>query len=81
MIKKMPVQNFKTFGEAEKALWNFSPDATYFEQLSGIYKLGNTLNDYRCPQGVFKYNSIEEAQQQNKEWQMAHAVKKRSIAD
>ena len=69
----MPVQKFRTFNEAEKALWCFEPDEEYFRKLREMYSLARELNPIRYPQGVFKYRSIEEAQQQQREWEMEHA--------
>ena len=69
----MPVQKFKTFEEAEKALWTFQPDKSYFRRLSALYRFTRELNPISYPRGVFKYHSLEDAQQQQQEWELEHA--------
>ncbi len=69
----MPVYKYKTFEEAERALWNFHPNAAYFKQVAELWKFANQLCPITYPQGIFKYRSIEEANQQRDEWELAHA--------
>ncbi|MBI1930716.1 hypothetical protein HYR99_41530 [Candidatus Poribacteria bacterium] len=69
----MPVYKYKTFEEAESALWNFHPNAAYFNQVAELWKFANQLCPITYPQGIFKYRSIEEANQQRDEWELAHA--------
>jgi len=69
----MSVYKYKTFEEAERALWNFHPNAAYFKQVAELWKFANQLCPITYPQGIFKYRSIEEANQQRDEWELAHA--------
>jgi hypothetical protein len=59
----MPVQKFKTFEEAERALWNFNPDSDYYKKLREFYKLFSRLSKFSYPKGVFKFHSLEEAEE------------------
>lgn len=71
----MAIEKFKTFEEAEQALWCFKPDAEYFKRVRELWKLANRLCPPRFPQGVFKYKTIEDANKQKEEWILANALK------
>jgi hypothetical protein len=72
----MPVQKFKTFEEAEKALWNFKPDDTYLARVAELWDFANKLNPISYPKGIFKFKTIEEANQHREEVELAQARKK-----
>jgi hypothetical protein len=74
----MPVQKFKTFEEAEKALWNFYPDEEYYARVAELWDFADKLNPISCPNRVFKFRTIEEANKHREEWELAHAQKKQS---
>ncbi len=57
----MPVQKFKSFEEAEKALWNFNPDKNYYKSVSNFYRLFSRLTKIQVSKGVFKFRNHEEA--------------------
>ncbi len=57
----MPIYKYRSFEEAEKALWNFNPDKTYFEKVAFILKSGCELLQPKCKPGVRKFKSIQEA--------------------
>ena len=59
----MPVQKFKTFEEAERALWNFKPDAEYYRQVAALYKLFCKISKFSYPKGIFKFKTFEEAEE------------------
>lgn len=65
----MAVQKFKTFQEAREALWTFKPDAAYYESLQSFWLAIDRLQPIKkYPQGVFKYRTMEEADQAMKDW-------------
>jgi hypothetical protein len=72
----MPVQKFKTFEEAEKALWNFKPDDAYLARVAELWDFANKLNPISYPKGIFKFKTIEEANKHREEVELAHARKK-----
>ena len=37
----MPVYKYKTFEEAESALWNFRPDEAYFSRVAELWNFAN----------------------------------------
>ncbi len=57
----MPVYPFKSFDEAQKALWNFNPDDAYYRRVAQLFELAFRLSPPRCRRGVFPFRSIEEA--------------------
>ncbi len=71
----MPVYKYKTFEEAERALWNFHPDKNYFEKLKDLWDFADKLNPIEHPHGVFKFKTLKEANQHRAKWEMAHAKK------
>jgi hypothetical protein len=74
----MPVYKYKTFEQADKALWNFNPDEEYYKQVAELWRFANKLSPITYPKGIFKFRSIEEANKQRQEWELAHAKKMRT---
>ena len=69
----MPVYKYKTFEEADRALWNFHPDETYYQQVAALWRFANKLSPISYPKGIFKFRSIEEANKHRDEFELAHA--------
>ena len=69
----MAVYKYKTFEEAEQALWNFHPDEAHFKRVAELWNFANTICPIHYPQGIFKYRNIAEANKQQDEWERAHA--------
>ena len=59
----MVVQKFKSFEEAEIALWVFNPNSEYFKKVRAFYKLFSKLSKFSYPKGVFKFRSLDEAEE------------------
>ena len=74
---KMPVYKYKTFEEADQALWNLNPDEIFFRKIHELFILAVKLNPVIYPRGVFKYKTFEEAQEQRLEWELRNAVYKK----
>lgn len=62
----MPVYKFKSFEEAERALWNFNPDAGYYRRVAGLFELAFRLSPPKCRRGVLAFHSLDEAK--NSAW-------------
>lgn len=73
----MSIQKFKTLDEAEQALWCYNPDEKYFKQVRELFKLANRLCPPDFPRGIFKYRTMEEANNAKQEWLLQNALKKR----
>ncbi len=76
----MAVLKYKTFEDAEQALWNFNPDNDFFRKIHELFVLAAKLNPVIYPRGVFKYKTFEEAQEQRLEWELRNAVDKKRKA-
>ncbi len=74
----MPVQKFKTFEEAEKALWKVHPDEAYYDRVAELWDFANKLNPISYPKGIFKFRTIEEANKHREELELAHIKKRES---
>jgi len=73
----MPVEKFKSLKDAERALLTFNPDKQYYNNLKEFFKLATMLNPVRFPRGIFKYNTLEEADRQKQQWIRENAKKQR----
>lgn len=56
----MGVTKFRTFEEAEQALWCISPDAAYFERVRAMFEVAERLRPRNFRPGITKFCSIEE---------------------
>ncbi|MDQ1352381.1 MAG: hypothetical protein QG657_2687 [Acidobacteriota bacterium] len=72
----MPIQKFKTFEDAEKALLNAYPDDAYFARVAELWNFADKLNRISYPKGIFKFKTIEEANRHREELDLAHIRKK-----
>lgn len=57
----MPLFKYKSFEEARKAQWNFSPDDSWYVKLSELYDMAFKLAPPVCRPGIRYYKTIEEA--------------------
>ena len=71
----MPVYKFRTFEEAERALWNLRPDKQYYHRVKELWNFANQLNPIVYPRGVFKFKTLEEANRHRENIEIEHAKK------
>lgn len=71
----MPVYKYRTFEEAERALWNFNPDEAYFKRVADLWAFADQLNPIIYSKGIFKFRNLEEANKQRYELELVHAKK------
>ncbi len=57
----MPIQKFKTFQQAEEALWVMRPDENYYQKVSEHWEFANKVHPRFFPRGVFKFKTMTEA--------------------
>lgn len=67
----MPVQYFRTFEEAERALWHEPGDPRILPTLRFVCSWDALLPQYPLPRGVQKFRSIEEANAAREAWETA----------
>ena len=66
----MPVYRFKTFEEARRAQWREPGDPEIVEILRVLWAFSDSLaGDFTPPRGVFKFRTIEEANQHRQAWE------------
>ncbi|MCL4512051.1 MAG: hypothetical protein M1470_13425 [Bacteroidetes bacterium] len=70
----MPVQKFKTFDEASKALWNFAPDEDYYKRVENFYKLASQLITLSAMRGIYKFHDLEEVEQHRMEFLLQNSL-------
>jgi hypothetical protein len=71
-----PIQRFRTFEEAEEALWCFEPDVAYWKRVKRLFALAERLRPRRCPRGIFRYRTINEANREATEWNPSNVTSK-----
>ena len=59
----MPVYKYRTLEEAEEALYQLSRDEGYWKRLRRLWELALRLRPVTCPRGVFRFRTLEEAQE------------------
>ena len=62
------IQKFSTFEAAEEALCYFEPDQHYFERVARLWDFVDGVCPRKYSRGIFRYRSIEEANEQADEW-------------
>ncbi len=72
----MPVYKYKTFEEADQALWNFNPDENYYYQIHQLFILTDKINAVKCRAGILKYHTLQEAQEHRLDMEIKAAVEK-----
>lgn len=76
----MPVYKYRTFEEAERALWNFNPDEAYFKRVAELWEFADQLNSIIYPKGVFRFRNIEEANKHRDKVELEHAKRVQASA-
>lgn len=72
----MSVQKFRSFEEAEQALWCFSPDKNYYKRVRNFYNLISSISHIQYPHGIFKYKNLTEADRDKMKWILNSVIHK-----
>ena len=56
----MGIVKFRTFEEAEQALWTFAPDHAYFDRIRELFDVAQRLCPIVPKPGIQKFRNIEE---------------------
>jgi hypothetical protein len=64
----MPVQKFRDFDEARKALWADSGQIDLVPRIKRLWAFSTRLTPPQIPRGIRKFRSIEEANQDRDNW-------------
>ena len=73
----MPVQRFRTFDDARRDLWLTPSDPKLLARIRSLWEFSARLAPCAMPQGVRKFRSIEEANQDRDRWtqERIHALR------
>ena len=64
----MPVQRFRDFEDARRALWIQSGDPRLVARIRSLWEFSARLVPRQIPRGVRKFSTIEEANQERDRW-------------
>ena len=64
----MPVQRFRNFDDARRDLWLAPGDPKLWARIRSLWEFSGRLAPCTIPQGVRKFRSIEEANQDRDLW-------------
>ena len=67
-MSKMPVQKFRDFEAARRALWLPSGHKDLVRRIKALWAFSSHLALSQIPRGVRKFRSIEEANQEREQW-------------
>ena len=77
----MPVYKYKSFEEAQRALWNFAPDEEYYRTAGELWDMANRLVPPAFKRGIFKFRTIEEANKHRMNLEIENAIQLRKERD
>ena len=66
----MPIQKFRSFDEAREALWGEAGDPAHLRRVAWLWAFSDRLYPMRIPRGLYRFESIEEANLQRQAWEM-----------
>jgi len=64
-VRRGWVKKFRTLEEAEGDLWVMEPDQSYYRR---VLSLLDAFPRTPSPRGIFKYQTLEEAQRERERW-------------
>lgn len=65
----MPVRKYRHVGEMERDIWHQRGDPRLFRAIRAVWQLGQTLARPTFPPGVYRFRSVEEADEQRTTWE------------
>lgn len=65
---KMSVKKYTTFEEAEKDLWRASSGRNNLKEVFAVFHLKEFKKSLKCPKGIFKYKTIQDAMDDAEKW-------------
>ena len=64
----MPVIRYKSFEQAQKALWHYQKGSEYYRLIENLFDFYDRLKPHPYPHGIFKYENLESFNRQKAEW-------------
>ena len=70
----MVLHKFETFREASEAIWCFNPGPEYFADIVHLYTMAKKLSSPRCPAGIWKFLTIQQANEHRHQTEIENAL-------
>ncbi len=64
----MPVQRFRSFDDARRALWIAPGDPALVARIRSVWRFSARLADRRIPRGLRRFRRIEDANAERERW-------------
>ena len=64
----MPLQRFRDFDEARRALWCERDDPSLFSRIRSLWAFARRLAPGSAPRGIRRFRTLEEANRHRDEW-------------
>lgn len=65
----MPVRKYRHVGEMDRETWYRRGDPQLFRAMRAVWDLWQTLAQPTFPPGVYRYQSVEDADDQRRSWE------------
>jgi hypothetical protein len=75
----MPVIRYKSFEQAQEALWHYQTGGEYYRQIANLFDFYDKLNSRAYPSGIFKYKNIEAFDRQKAAWMIDLAPNRKTV--
>jgi hypothetical protein len=62
----VPVYKYKSFEDARRGLWHINVNEDYYSSLKEFFKLAEKISSLKFPPGIYKFKTLEEANEQKK---------------
>ena len=76
----MPVIRYKSFEQAQEALWQYGTGRDYYRQVSNLFDFYDKVRTCAYPSGIFKYESIEAFDRQKISLMVDFAPKHKTVS-
>jgi hypothetical protein len=64
----MGIKKYTTFEDAERDLWRTSSGRNSLKEVFTIFHLKQFKKVFKCPRGIFKYKTIQDAEIDAEKW-------------
>ena len=74
----MPVIKYKSFEQAQEALWQYGTGKDYYRQIANLFDFCDRIRPCPYPSGIFRYESFEDFNTQKNERILDFAPKQKT---
>ena len=76
----MPVIRYKSFEQAQEALWHYQTGREYYRQIANLFDFYDKLKSRPYPSGIFKYENLEAFDRQKAAWTVDFAPQHKIVS-